>query len=593
MLYFNSEVCPVSNAFASSPAKVGDLLSTNSLASERIVIPTFQRGYMWKKKHVEAFWQDVEKQRAQIKVKGADPHFFGPIVTLSKPAEGLILLLDGQQRLATATILLSVLRDVAREITKHTGTQAGTDFAAKLQLQFIYDEDGGYSLEMGETDLLYFRNTIQADPPIGTKATNLTHRNIKAARSTLWEKVTSATGAIQPHMDAIQAIATLKEIRQTVVTDLVMARIPVNSQEAAFKIFTTLNDRGLRLSPPDLLLSYLMETAPDADRKEIRATWSQMIQKMGTHDIHDFLRAMWVSQYGDLKKDDLFTALKSYIEKHHVSSLDFAKQCGDECDDYIQLALADETQLPKESFPFVRALTRELGFRSAIPLLLSSYSLLQPEDFERIAKYLLVFVTRYSIIGNLDPAGMEDLLFKLAREVRATVKDANDKAGSKQATDAVKAALSTNSPDDAAVKIAVAQETTVLDTSDAKYVMRRLANFIQDPQKQVVVGDTNIEHIYPQNPAENEWGGKANQEKLEPLTWHIGNLTIFGRKANKKVENFEYALKQPKYAASQVVMTKEIAARYQKWDEATITDRATRLAGLVVQVWDFANPSRV
>jgi hypothetical protein len=593
MLYFDSEVCPVSNAFASSPAKVGDLLSTNSLASERIVIPTFQRGYMWKKKHVEAFWQDVEKQRAQIKVKGADPHFFGPIVTLSKPAEGVILLLDGQQRLATATILLSVLRDVAREITKHTGTQAGTDFAAKLQLQFIYDEDGGYSLEMGETDLLYFRNTIQADPPIGTKATALTHRNIKAARSTLREKVTSSTGAIQPHMDAIQAIATLKEIRQTVVTDLVMARIPVNSQEAAFKIFTTLNDRGLRLSPPDLLLSYLMETAPDTDRKEIRATWSQMIQKMGTHDIHDFLRAMWVSRYGDLKKDDLFTALKNYIEKHHVSSLDFAKQCGDECDDYIQLALADETQLPKESFPFVRALTRELGFRSAIPLLLSSYSLLQSEDFERIAKYLLVFVTRYSIIGNLDPAGMEDLLFKLAREVRATVKDANDKAGSKQATDAVKAALSANSPDDAAVKSAVVQETTVLDPSDAKYVMRRLANFMQDPQKQVVVGDTNIEHIYPQNPAENEWGGKANQEKLEPLTWHIGNLTIFGRKANKKVENFEYPLKQPKYAASQVVMTNEIAARYQKWDETTITGRATGLAGLVVQVWNFANPSRV
>lgn len=394
-------------------------------------------------------------------------------------------------------------------------------------------------------------------------------------------------------MDAIQAIATLKEIRQTVVTELVMARIPVNSQEAAFKIFTTLNDRGLRLSPPDLLLSYLMETAPDAERKEIRAIWSQMIQKMGTHDIHDFLRAMWVSRYGDLKKDDLFTALKDYIEKHHVSSLDFAKQCGDECDDYIQLALADETQLPKEAFPFVQALTRELSFKSSIPLLLSSYSLLQPEDFEKVAKYLLVFVTRYSIFGNFDPGGMEDLLFKLAREVRATVKDASDKAGSKQATDNVKAALSANSPDDATVKNAIALETTVLDPSDAKYVMRRLANFMQDPEKQVVVGDTNIEHIYPQNPAENEWGGKANQEKLEPLTWHMGNLTIFGRKANKKVENFEYPIKQPKYAASLVKMTNEIAAQYQKWDETTIIDRAKRLAGLVVQIWSFANPSRV
>ena len=335
------EVKPVSGAFASSPAKVGDLLTTSSLPSERIVVPTFQRGYMWKKKHVEAFWQDVDKQRIQSRTKGADPHFFGPIVTLSKPAEEMIWLLDGQQRIATATILLCVLRDVAREITKQTGMQAGGDFAAKLQLQCVYDEDGGYALEMGETDLLYFRNTIQTDPPTSTKATNLTHRNIKTARATLWGEVISVTGAIQPQMDAILAVESLKEIRKTVITGSVMARIPVNSQEAAFKIFTTLNDRGLRLSPPDLLLSYLMETAQEADRKEIRATWTQMIQKMGTHDIHDFLRALWVSRYGDLKKDELFTALKNYIEHNHVGSLDFAKQCGDECDDYMQLAMAD------------------------------------------------------------------------------------------------------------------------------------------------------------------------------------------------------------------------------------------------------------
>lgn len=583
----------MSGAFASSPAKVGDLLSTNSLPTDRIIIPTFQRGYMWKKKHVEDFWSDVEKQRMRSRMKGVDPHFFGPIVTLSKPAEDAIWLLDGQQRLATATILLSVLRDTAREIMKQTGLQAAADFAAKLQLQFIYDEDGGYALEMGETDLTYFRKTIQSDPPANTKATNLTHRNIKTARATLSDKVSSAVGNIQPQMDGILAVETLKEIKKTVVTDLVMARIPVTSQEAAFKVFTTLNDRGLRLSPPDLLLSYLMETAPEADRKDIRAIWTEMIQKMGTHDIHDFLRAMWVSRYGDLKKDDLFTALKKYIDDNHVKSLDFAKQCGDECDDYIQLVTADETQMPRESFPFVRALTRELGFKPAMPLLLSSYLLLQPDDFEKVTKYLLVFMTRYSIIGNLDPAGMENLLFKLARDVRAAVKDENDKAGSKQAMDNVKAVLNANSPDDAAIKTAVVKETTVLESSDARYVMKRLANYIQDPQKQVVVGDTNIEHIYPQNPADNEWGGKANQEILEPLTWHMGNLTIFGRKANRKVENFEYPIKQPKYAASAVKMTNEIATKYQAWDKAAILNRAGYLADLVVQVWRFDNPSRV
>jgi len=584
----------VSDAFNSSPAPVGQLLSTSTAARSRIVIPTFQRGYMWKKKHVEAFWEDVDRQCEQNKQMGSDPHFFGPIVTQANPQEGSINLLDGQQRLATATILFSVMRDVAREIGDSTGTQAASDFAANLQSQYIHNEDDGYSLEMGETDLVYFRETVQSDPPHNAKAKQVTHRNIKAARDVLHEKVVTAVGGkIEPQMDSIKAIKLLKDLKQTLVNDFITARIPVTSMESAFKIFTTLNDRGLRLSPPDLLLSYLMEKAPEGDRREIRIVWTQMVQKMGTHDIHDFLRAMWISKYGDLKKDDLFTALKKHIEKNQISSLDFAKLCGNECDEYTELVTADEKELPREALPFVQGLMRELNFKPAVPLVLSSYAVLQPSDFANVAKFTLVFITRYSIFAGKDSAGMENLLFDLARTVRNTVKDENDKAQSKLAVDLVKSKLSANSPDDKAIIDAIKRETTLLDASDAKYVLKRSANYIQDPEKQITVGETNVEHIYPQNPDESEWGGKANQEKLEPLTSHLGNLTIFGRRANKKVENFEYSIKRSKYAASQVRMTKEIAEEYSTWDETTILKRAHHLAKLVVQVWNFKNPSRV
>ena len=74
----------VSEAFASSPARINMLLSTNALERERIVVPAFQRGYMWKKKHVEAFWDDVDRQRKHTaEDKASDPHFFGPIVTMA------------------------------------------------------------------------------------------------------------------------------------------------------------------------------------------------------------------------------------------------------------------------------------------------------------------------------------------------------------------------------------------------------------------------------------------------------------------------------------------------------------------------------
>jgi hypothetical protein len=301
---------------------------------------------------------------------------------------------------------------------------------------------------------------------------------------------------------------------------------------------------------------------------------------------------MWVSRYGDLK-EDLFAALKQYIEDHQVSSLDFARQCGEECDDYVELVTVDETQLPKDSVPFIRALTRELGVKPALPLLLSSHLLLQPKDFENVAKYVLVFITRYSIIGDRNSAGMEDLLFRLAREVREMVKNSDDKLGSQQAVKHVKDLLTSNSPDDSATKKAVV-ETAILDVADAKYVMTRLARYIQDPQKEIIPGgETNLEHVYPQNPEPTAWGGIPNQEKLEPFTWHIGNLTIFGKKANRKAANDEFSEKIKRYALSKVKMTSDIAQNYTQWDESTIKNRATHLAKLVVQVWDFNNPSRV
>jgi len=584
----------VADAFASSPANIGSLLSSNQ--RERIVVPTFQRGYMWKIKHVEAFWDDVDRQRqASTSARGAEPHFFGPIVTLSKPQDGIIEILDGQQRLATATILFCVIRDLGEEIYKATGVVTAHDLARQIDFQFVHKDGGEYSLELGETDRQYFMDTVQHDPPLTTRPKIFTQRNIKTARAFLREKVMAALGgAIDARMDAVAAVDTLRALKQTLVSDLVMARIPVTSQESAFKIFTTLNDRGLRLSPPDLLLSYLMEKAGgDPERKVIRGLWTEMIQRMGTHDIGRFMRHMWVSRFGDLKKEDLFTALRNQIETQKINSVDFARSCGDECDNYIQLLMVEDQHLPPNSVHLVRALTRELNFQAAFPLLLSSYLCLQSEDFAWVCGWLLVFVTRYSIVSNLDSGGVETLLYKLARDVRAMVTGPDDVTGSQRASAQIRDTLSANAPNDDKVKANASDERLTLENDEAKYLLTRLANYIQDPEKQIGMAETNLEHIYPQNPEPNEWGGPDNQERLEPFTWNLGNLTIYGKKANRKAANAEFPDKKARYALSKVVMTQEIAADYAQWDEAAIRSRAAHLAKLAVQVWRFDNISRV
>lgn len=96
------------DTFNSQSKNIGELLGGNERA--QIIVPKFQRGHSWLKKHIEAFWTDITTFQTESAVKGGpDKYFLGPIVILPESKE-TIRLLDGQQRLATATILFSVSR---------------------------------------------------------------------------------------------------------------------------------------------------------------------------------------------------------------------------------------------------------------------------------------------------------------------------------------------------------------------------------------------------------------------------------------------------------------------------------------------------
>ena len=134
---------------------------SSNYSTKPIIIPPFQRGYSWEKSHIATLWDDIIAFHNQIDLRDATENYFlGPIVIL--PKTGNVELLDGQQRLATITILLSAIRDKARTLGR-----AGGDLARDIHRDHIViDEDeGNYALTLGELDNPYFRITIQNDPP--------------------------------------------------------------------------------------------------------------------------------------------------------------------------------------------------------------------------------------------------------------------------------------------------------------------------------------------------------------------------------------------------------------------------------------------
>jgi hypothetical protein len=562
--------------FNSQSKNIGELLGGNERA--RVVVPRFQRGYSWEKKHVEAFWADITtfQQESQAK-NGPAKYFLGPIVLMQDSKE-TISLLDGQQRLATATILFAAIRDAARKLK----IQAATDFARDVQRELIEkSSSNSYSLVMGETDKLYFSETIQSDPPANKKAALRSHRNIQKAKAVLAEAINKTIANLDPP----SALATFKDLYQAVRSDLVMACIPVTSERDAFRIFETLNDRGLRLSVPDLLLNYLMGIAKDdLERGKIRDFWNEMLEQLGRRDINKFLRHMWVSKYGDLKTKDLYSALKADIEGRKVESLEFTRTCADECESYVRILDLDEAHLGK-AMPLIRVITRQLGAQSALPMLLSGYRSFELLEFEKMVRWMLVFVVRYAVVVRLDSAGMETLFFTLAQDIRAQMVGAKE---AKNTLGMIKTMLTKNAPSDDQVRAAVAE--LILENDEAKYLLSRIANRMQTSTKEVKIDEANLEHIFPKNPAK-EW---KNVDKLGPCLWHIGNLTMLGERLNRDAANKAFSVKADHYRKnSELQMAQEIAKNYTEWTPETIAARAKTLAPFVIEVFDFNNPSRI
>lgn len=575
-------------AYNAQARTMADLLSETHQG--RVVVPPFQRGYSWGKKHVEAFWNDVHNFRKESEKKGGpDKYFLGPIVIMPDPqSKEALLLLDGQQRLATTTILFSVLRDISEGL----GVPDAHVFAEKLQASFIEKEDYGFSLELGELDKSYFCETIQRFPRnVERKPRLLSHRNIHKAREFLAASVTAELGAMSP----AEKLATLKSIRMILRNKLVMASILVGEERDAFRIFETLNDRGLRLSVPDLLLNYLMGRADSGDtRKQIRYKWDEMVEGMGKRDINRFIRHMWLSKYGDLKSIDLFTALKTHIEENKKSPIEFANTCADECERYLELWNADAEHL-KGATIYVKTLVRDLQIEAALPTLLSSYLALPLAELEATAKWLLVFVVRYSVVIGLDSGGMENIFYALARDIRKKMGSLTEKATSKERAAAVlstrnhiKETLVKNAPSDDTITAAV--RDLVLEPEEAKYVVHRLARSMQTETKEVNIDEANLEHIFPKKPS-TEWN---RPEELEPFLWHLGNLTMLGERLNTGAGSKGYDYKRKNYyEKSELAMPQKLAKAYTKWDETAIHKRAESLGPLITQVWSFSNPSKV
>jgi hypothetical protein len=556
-------------SFDSHPHNIGNLLG--QYETRKIVVPQFQRGFSWEKTHLATFWEDLMSFR-QTAARG-DTYFLGPIVLL--PGKDETIVLDGQQRLATVTILLSVIRETARRIANNQRIQAGHDLARDLQRDLIEKKTKTeFALVLGEIDRVYFMKTVQMDPPEDEPPRLRSHNLIKNARDFLSSSVDQRISGMTPS----EAIEELGFIRDQLATAITMVAIEVKSEDDAFSIFETLNDRGLRLSVPDLLLNHLMRQATtDEQKRQVREKWDLMLERMGKRDIDIFLRHMWLSKYGDLKARGLFREIKENLNSNKIKSTDFADDSAIECESYVALLELNAKALGKAR-PHVAGLVKYLGIGSSLPLLLSGIRCLSAADFVKLCRITVGLAVRHSVFSNLNPADLENAFYTAARAIRQ--KHAAQ-ANSRQCLSHARAILSKNNPTDEQVE--AGSDALLLGRSQAQYLVTSIANETQSATKEVALDDANLEHIFPLHPSPN-W---IDTGKLEPYKWHLGNLTILSTRLNRAAGSDGFDVKKKLYAKSEIKLTSKLVG-LTKWDKDEIIKRAHEMSKLANRIWSLS-----
>ena len=373
-----------------------------------------------------------------------------------------------------------------------------------------------------------------------------------------------------------KTLKRLKSLRDALTKGITLIAMQMQNEEDAYNIFETLNDRGLRLSVPDLVLNLLMRRAPDKTARQlVRQHWNTLLRQMGRRDVSRFLRHLWVSMYGDLKAEGLYSAIKKNLEHKSITSIDFAEQCAEECEAYVQLLDAN-VSLPKHALVDLEGLVKYLGFASAPPLLLAGYRCLNSTDFAKLLSSLVTVYIRYGLIGNQNPTDLESACFEAARKIR-TQSETNKK--SQKQLQGAKAILKRLTVSNTVIEDAAAD--LILERSQSVWLMTQLANKLQSATKEIGMDKANLEHIFPQN-AGTAW---TNRVDLEPLIWHIGNLSILGNRINKKAQNKSFKEKcSLHYSKSEIAMTKDLL-KFSQWDEKAIKMRAAALAKQITHLW--------
>lgn len=545
-------------------------------------IPRFQRDYSWTDEEWEDLWLDL---MGTLQPGGEAAHYLGYLV-LQSPDDKTFEVIDGQQRLTTVTIvILAILKHLQRLV--EAGKEAADNAQRITQIRQTYI---GYldpvtlvsrpKLILNRNNNSYFQDYLV---PLG----HLPKRGFRASEHLLrkafewFDKRIGETLKQEPG-DPGRRLAQLAED----LTDrLFFTVITVTDELNAYKVFETLNARGVRLSATDLLKNYLFSVLDrggdnDHELRNLEGRWEAMVGRLGAESFPDFLRVHWNSRRPFARQAELFKTIRGQI-KTREAVFQLLRDMEEDLDTYLALSSPEVSDWSRELKALAGTL-RTFNVRQPFPLLLSARRRFAETEFAGLLRAVVVISLRYNIICGYSPAEQERTYNAVAERIAR---------GELLSLSAALAAMTGIYPDDAAFRAAFLDKSIRTTQSRNNRVVRFILcalerHLVPDHDYDFTSDAFTLEHVLPQNPLTG-WDGFTDEE-AETLVYRLGNLTLIQAGANRDLGNAPYPAKRMAYEKSGFAITRRLAQEYAEWTPERIAARQVWMANQATSIWRIA-----
>ncbi|MEP1447427.1 MAG: DUF262 domain-containing HNH endonuclease family protein [Paraglaciecola sp.] len=547
-------------------------------------IPPFQRDYSWSEENWEELWFDIMAMYSGEE-DAENEHYMGYLVLQDSDNKKFSSVIDGQQRITTVSIIvLAALNHLRILISKNIDSEDNTQRAKVLRESYI-----GYidpiTLKSRSKLTLNKHNDRFYQTYIAVNSEHIPARNLKASEHMLRKAYAWYGNRIESKFGFDEnAGREITGFIDSLVDKLFFTVITVTDELNAFKVFETLNARGVKLSSTDLLKNYLFSVLSSDDPHDsvlddLESSWEYITGLLSSESFPELLRIFWNSKNRLVRKKDLFkTIQKSIISKEKAFELVRDLEINSE----IYANLRDPNS-NIWNFKEKEALSQlsMFGVKQPMAMLMSAYRGFydcERSTFTFILEAISVISFRYNVICSLPPQDQEGLYSSVA------IKIENKELSTGQ--DIVEA-LGDIYPDD--VQFTGAFAAKQLKTTNSRnqkvvqYILKRLSESVSMDSIDLTTNKYNIEHILPQKP-KSDWDA-FNDVKHSQCVYRLANMVILERSINKTIGNMGYSEKKLVLEKSNVSLTKSLVEKYDEWTPETIESRQQYLAKQAKGIW--------